>query len=205
MRQQGHDHWSWHDFLQHLESLIESPWLAAAFGSTDKAARRKARLKIPSEMPGWSVYNSDGAARRQEDGSFLSSYGVVVQRDNRVLAEKAVFIGDCTNNEAEYEGLLAALQHACGHPAELVLFRVDSMLLARHLQGAWGCHTIRLEPLYESAHTLLRNLRSQPVVQEARVEHVYREFNALADSLANLAIEGRTGNSCPQQIVNSCW
>ena len=161
---------------------------------------------MPEAFAGWQIYYSDGASRRQPGGDHQASYGVALQRDNRLTFELAVYIGDFTNNDAEYRGVLAAIDHArhndTGHN---ILFRVDSLLVARQLQGAWGCHASSLKPWYERALTSMRLLREIRVDREVLVEHIYREYNCLADSLANVAIEQRTNDIAPQTVLDRTW
>ena len=105
-------------------------------------------------------------------------------------ARSAVFLGDVSNNVAEYRGVILSLEYAVASPAPYLCFRVDSMLVAKHLSGVWACHSPALVELYSHALDLLSRLRSNDHVLDVLVEHIYREFNADADSLANLAIDG---------------
>ena len=68
-----------------------------------------------------------------------------------VTARIAVFSGDVTNNHAEYSGVIACLQHANIDPGQSDVFRVDSMIVARQLQGRWACHFPALIGLYSQA------------------------------------------------------
>ena len=106
-------------------------------------------------------------------------------------AKIAVFVGDLSNNEAEYLGAFAVLEHAVYMGYNRVLIYGDSVLVVRHLNGKWKCNAAHLAHYYERGWALMRRLH---VVCEAVVfcvAHVYREFNADADSLANIAIAQR--------------
>ena len=194
------------DFIQHVRTLIEDPWLNGSPICKSKAERRQERLAIPDPLPGWGVYQSDGASRKQPDGSFLASCGCVIHVNMRVLGSYAEYLGDESNNVAEYYGVLRALQHAASNQQTLLCFRVDSMLVAKQLQGQWACRSPDLVPLYEQCLVLLQGLRSSAHVSQVQVEHIYREFNAYADSLANAALDnmGHTTRAA-SVIIREGW
>ena len=120
----------------------------------------------------------------------MASCGAIVKANDATRARAAKFLGDASNNVAEYHGILLSLDYALANPAPRFCFRVDSMLVAKHLNGQWACHSPALVQLYSHALELLSRLRSDDNVLDVIVEHIYREFNADADSLANLAIDG---------------
>jgi len=127
------------------------------------------------------VLHTDGASRGNPGPAGV---GVVLSdADGRVLAEVARFLGETTNNQAEYAALLEGLRQALELGAEEVLVRSDSELLVRQILGEYHVRNPKLRPLFETAKELLRRFRSW------RIEHVPREANARADELANLAID----------------
>ena len=65
------------------------------------------------------------------------------------------------------------------------------MLVAKQLQGQWSCRMPHLVPLYTEALDLLAVLRARRNTTAVIVQHVYREYNADADGLANYAIDQR--------------
>ena len=79
------------------------------------------------------------------------------------------------------------LKHDAHHRRHDVLFRLDSLLLCRQMNGEWACKSPMLIPLYTQCLTLLRSLR----LRGGRVEvnHVYREFNTDADGIANEVLD----------------
>ena len=107
----------------------------------------------------------------------------------RVAASRAVFLGDRTNNVAEYNGILAALRHAHSIRQGRCIFRVDSKLVAQQLSGKWACREPALIPLYEEGIKIIALMKRASWYQDLQIDHIYREFNALADSLANVAID----------------
>ncbi|MBI3028424.1 MAG: ribonuclease HI family protein [Candidatus Rokubacteria bacterium] len=90
-------------------------------------------------------------------------------------------IGHCTNNQAEYQALLAALRKARRLGAKTVTVRSDSQLLVRQFLGEYKVRDAKLKPLHEEARRLARAFPSFEIV------HIPREQNRAADRLANRA------------------
>ena len=129
------------------------------------------------------ILYTDGASRGNpgEGGA-----GVVLTdlEDNIVLEEK-LYLGKCTNNQAEYRALILGLEEAkVLKPSKLVI-RADSELLVRQLQGLYKVKNEGLQPLYLKAMKLLKGFSS------LKIEHIPRERNKKADKLANRAIDER--------------
>jgi len=123
----------------------------------------------------------DGGARGNPGPA---GYGVSIQSaDGSVVAELYGPLGIATNNVAEYNGLLAALQWAIDHDARRVHVRADSELLVRQMRGEYKVKNAGLQPLYVRARLLAAQL------DDVRFEHVRREFNKEADRLSNLGMD----------------
>ena len=98
------------------------------------------------------------------------------------------------------------LEHAACHrdDARPVCLRVDSMLVAKQLNGEWRCKAKHLQTTYEMCLRYLGLLRARLGHARVRVDHVFREYNASADSLANEALDAtQRGSSCI--VVNRGW
>lgn len=139
----------------------------------------------------------DGASRGNPGPA---SYGVVAFRKDaqdslnslRAGEDKAVFklaekVGTRTNNEAEYLGIIRALEQCVELNLKDVVLHSDSELVIRQLTGEYRVKNAKLRPLYERAHALVQQVK--PVLV-----HVSREKNQIADYLANLALDS-AGNS----------
>ena len=110
--------------------------------------------------------------------------GVVLSAaDGTPLVTLGRFIGRATNNVAEYSALIAGLQEAKKLGAKRVAVRGDSELIVRQMRGEYKVRNAKLLPLYEQARSLLRQF------DVASIQHNYRHNNALADKLANLAMD----------------
>ena len=123
-----------------------------------------------------------------------------------VLGKVAVFLGGATNNIAEYNGILLALQYATMNPCQRFCFQVDSLLVAKQLSGEWACKSPDLLPLYERALDLLATLRDDALVEDIIVEHIYREYNSEADALANIGIDSFVSETHANgRVVSKNW
>lgn len=99
-----------------------------------------------------------------------------------LAAEISRYLGPrVTNNEAEYMALLAGLNEALGRGAARLHIRMDSELVVNHVLGIYKVRNPRLFQLYQEVKTLLAKLEAYDI------QHVRREMNALADSLASKA------------------
>jgi ribonuclease HI len=128
------------------------------------------------------VAYADGASRGNPGPS---SYGVVVFDIEGVeLHRSGRAIGHGTNNQAEYEGAIAALEAALGLDADEVELRMDSELVIRHLLGRYKVRNPKLIPLYKRVLALRERFR------RVTLTHVPRAENSVADSLANAALDG---------------
>jgi ribonuclease HI len=123
----------------------------------------------------------DGGARGNPGPA---GYGVRIESpDGGLLDELHGALGVATNNVAEYNGLLAALQWAIDHGERRLHIRADSELLVKQMRGEYKVRNAGLQPLYVRARLLAAQL------DQVRFEHVRREFNKEADRLSNLGMD----------------
>jgi probable phosphoglycerate mutase len=140
-----------------------------------------------------SLFGSDGgSAVAYIDGGSRGNpgpagYGVHIEQADGTIIDLKEALGVATNNIAEYRGLLAALTWAVANRIERLHIRSDSELLVKQLQGRYKVKNPGLQPLYEEAKGLLRQIR------HVTFEHVRREFNKDADRLANEAMDEAAG------------
>lgn len=126
----------------------------------------------------------DGGARGNPGPA---GYGVRVEDEQGALIDEFHgFIGNSTNNVAEYNGLLAALQYAQRHGHRTVRIRSDSELLVKQMRGEYRVKNPGLQPLYRQARVIADSL------DRITYEHVRREENEEADRLANQAMDEGT-------------
>jgi ribonuclease HI len=108
---------------------------------------------------------------------------VRIEQEDGTIAELKESLGLATNNVAEYSGLIAALRWAAAHGISKLHIRADSELLVKQMLGQYRVKSPGLQPLYEQARALTRQ------IGDVTFEHVRREFNKDADRLANEAMD----------------
>ena len=127
------------------------------------------------------VIHTDGAARGNPGPA--GAGWIIETSDGELVEEGCVYLGELTNNQAEYEALLHALRAVDPGPETEIEVRADSQLMVRQLNGEYRVKHADLRPRFEAAS---RTLARAALV---RVAHVRREENARADELANQAID----------------
>jgi ribonuclease HI len=112
--------------------------------------------------------------------------GIVLLRESGdVCCSGGRFLGECTNNVAEYRALIWGLKTAVNCGVTDLLVRADSELVVKQMRGEYRVKHPGLQPLYARAKDLAREFAS------VRYEHVRREQNTHADELANAAMDGQ--------------
>ncbi len=132
------------------------------------------------------IIYTDGGARGNPGPAGI---GVVIQDEaGNTLHESSAFIGETTNNIAEYEALIRALEdmQMFGDklPSMEVEVRMDSELIVRQMQGIYKVK----EPSLKERFGKVANLRLNGLPNLTFV-HVRREQNKRADELVNQAID----------------
>jgi probable phosphoglycerate mutase len=132
-----------------------------------------------------SVY-TDGGSRGNPG---ISGYGLVIYDDNKkILFQESKYLGVKTNNEAEYSGLVGALEWIEKNKDSLKISQInffsDSQLMIRQLQGIYKVKAPNLKPLFDKSKKII-DLIKVPI----SFKDVRREFNELADELANQAMD----------------
>lgn len=109
--------------------------------------------------------------------------GVVICQKDEVLKNISTYIGETTNNVAEYQALIFALQEALILKAEIININTDSQLLARQLNCEYKIKSKNIIGLYNQVLHLVSGFI------EVKFNHIPREQNRGADKLANLAVK----------------
>jgi ribonuclease HI len=127
------------------------------------------------------VVHTDGAARGNPGPA--GAGWVIETADGELVEEGCAYLGELTNNQAEYEALLHALRAVDPGPETEIEIRADSELMVRQLNGEYRVKNAELRPRYDAASRALSRAGS------IRIGHVRRDENARADELANRAID----------------
>lgn len=140
------------------------------------------RKKNPA-LSGNYVANIDGASRGNPGPGAL---GLVIYNDQgEIIAEGKETLGICTNNVAEYQALIKALEMARDLHLSSLLIRSDSQLLVKQMQGHYKVKDDKMKALHHKVQTLLQSFDTVEFC------HISRDENKLADKLANEALDGK--------------
>ncbi|MGA2415272.1 MAG: ribonuclease HI family protein [Candidatus Sulfotelmatobacter sp.] len=133
------------------------------------------------------IAHSDGGARGNPGPA---GYGVVIQDESgRKVAHLSEYLGHQTNNFAEYQGLIAALEYALEHGPKALKLISDSELLVRQIKGIYKVKNPTLKDLHGRAKELIRQM------DWFSIGHALREQNTEADRLANQAMDKGMGRA----------
>ena len=123
------------------------------------------------------------------DGSSHSNPGpagagvVIMDEKGKVIRELSKYLGEMTNNSAEYMAFILALEEARRLNASDIIIKLDSELVVRQLRGEYKVRDADLFSLYSEAKSLMRNFKS------VEIKSVQREENKHADRLANKSVK----------------
>ena len=122
----------------------------------------------------------DGASRGNPGPAAV---GWAIVTSDGIVADGSETIGRATNNEAEYEALVRALEAARDYGLSEADVRGDSQLVVKQVRGEWRVNEPRLRERRVRARELLEGF------DRWSLEHVPREINDRADELANDALD----------------
>ena len=122
----------------------------------------------------------DGASRGNP-GPAAAAFILTDHAGNNLHA-KAFFLGQATNNVAEYTAICKALEAARQIGAKELMVFSDSELLVKQINGQYKVKSEQIRALFRQAVNLLGQFESW------KVQHVTREKNKEADRLVNQAL-----------------
>ncbi|MBI2082058.1 MAG: ribonuclease HI family protein [Deltaproteobacteria bacterium] len=124
---------------------------------------------------------TDGAARGNPGPAGAGAY--LCDENGDTVAELCEYLGETTNNIAEYRALLLGLKKAIELGFDEIEVLADSELMVRQLLGRYRVKNEGLKPLFQEAVRLLKQFKKYSI------KHVFREANLDADRLANQAVD----------------
>ena len=130
------------------------------------------------------IIHSDGGARGNPGPAGIGA--VLNSEAGLVLAELSKYLGETTNNQAEYQALIAGLEKAKELKAEELDCYLDSELVVKQLNREYKVKNAELAPLFLKVYNLSLSFKKIKFI------HVRREFNKEADKLANEAMDRGT-------------
>jgi ribonuclease HI len=123
---------------------------------------------------------TDGGSRGNPGPSGIGV--IVLDAKRKKIKETSKYIGETTNNVAEYSALVCGLEEARALGADEIVVYMDSELLAKQLNGEYRVKDENMKVLFEKALGILKNFES------FEIKHIAREKNKEADRLVNRAI-----------------
>jgi ribonuclease HI len=122
------------------------------------------------------IVYTDGASRGNPGPAGI---GVMLcTRSGEIVGEIAEYIGETTNNVAEYRAVIRGLEEAKALRAERVVVATDSQLLVRQILGQYKVKNEGLKPLFDQVNRLRKQFIRSDFI------HIPRERNARADALS---------------------
>lgn len=113
-----------------------------------------------------------------------AAIGAVIKDEHQTeLVKVSRYIGQGTNNQAEYRAVIEALREAIEFKPARVTLYLDSELVAKQLTGKYRVKSPVLHPLYKETVELLNKFTNISII------HIRRHRNAEADALAGAALK----------------
>jgi len=107
---------------------------------------------------------------------------LILDSSGKKIKDLAKYIGEATNNIAEYSALLYGLEEALILRADQIKINLDSELVAKQLLGEYRVKDANIRPLFERAMNMLKSFKN------FEINHIDRSKNKEADKLVNKAI-----------------
>jgi ribonuclease HI len=126
---------------------------------------------------------TDGAARGNPGPAGAGA--VIVSAEGHIVAKVGKYLGETTNNVAEYTGLILGLKRAKAMGLRELDVLADSELVVKQLNGEYAVKADHLKPLFDEAKLLLKGF------DQIEVRYIPREENEAADEMSNRAIDLR--------------
>ncbi len=127
--------------------------------------------------------HADGASQGNPGAAAIGV--IAIDNSGKVVGRLSEYIGEATNNQAEYRAIIAALELAAKWGAEHIALNTDSELVARQIAGQYRTRDAKLKPLLLRAHRLLKGFSSFTIT------HIPRGENSKAHRLAQQGLKVR--------------
>ena len=131
----------------------------------------------------WRLF-TDGASKGNPGPA--GAGWVLTAESGSVIEKTSKYLGEATNNEAEYQALILGLRNALALGVRQLRIYMDSELVVRQLNGLYKVKNPRLAVLFEEVRDLLSKFPKYVII------HIPREENREADRMANEAIKRKS-------------
>lgn len=132
--------------------------------------------------------NTDGGSRGNPGPA---ACGVVIRQNGEIVEKLSKYLGIVTNNQAEYEGVILALEYLTDNKEKYqevnrIKFVLDSELVVRQLSGIYKIKHPNIQDLANRVRTLVKESGKM-----VTYNHVLREQNKDADFLVNQKLDSQ--------------
>lgn len=131
---------------------------------------------------------ADGGSRGNP-GPSSSGFVIINKESDQILIDKGVYLGITTNNQAEYTALKLGLEECAKKKCRIIHVFMDSLLVINQMKGIYKIRNRDLWPIHNAIQSLVDSF------DNVSFQHVPREFNKLADSAVNRALDEQLGIS----------
>lgn len=126
--------------------------------------------------------HTDGGSRGNPGAAAIGYLLEITGQESIMHGE---YIGQATNNTAEYTALIKGLEHALEEKVQSIECFLDSELVVRQLQGRYRVKEPNLKLLHQTARDLMSNFKT------IKLTSIPREKNKVADKIVNEALDQR--------------
>lgn len=130
------------------------------------------------------IIYSDGGARGNPGPAGIGA--VIYDEEKNIVHEISEYLGETTNNQAEYRAVIAAIEKLKEFEVEELNFFLDSELVVKQLNGQYKVKNAGLAPLFVKINNARQSFK------KVTFSHVRREYNKEADALANKAMDRKS-------------
>jgi ribonuclease HI len=184
--------WEQAGFLSRAEAVEALLDLAGKLGGgSESAVEGEAGQKAAKtvDITGMTISElviyADGASRGNPGRAAAAV--VAYDAEGTELTSRTKLLGEATNNVAEYNACILALELAGDFGVSSVTVRMDSELVVRQLSGEYKIKNAKLALLADKVKAMASGFGS------CSWQHVPREENLTADRLAGKALDGEDG------------
>jgi ribonuclease HI len=167
-------------FSKLLEQIVKSSECRVQSSETSNFTLRTPNSPLRTKHEKLIIH-TDGASRGNPGKAGIGA--VIADKDGQTVEEISEYIGEATNNVAEYKALITAVRRALELGAKDVLFKLDSELIVKQVHGKYKVKTPHILTLYMELQGMLTKL------QKWEMTHIPRAENSHADALANMGID----------------
>jgi ribonuclease HI len=160
--------------------------VSAHFNSSCKEHKNEG-TSIPKQL---NLFSDGGA--RGNPGPAATGF-LILSETGQVLMAKSRYLGSRTNNQAEYEALISALESASTLHAEEVICHLDSQLVVKQVKGEYSVKNSELRRLWMRVQELLKKFKRASFISVPRTNIQIQKADALVNETLDRESSRNTG------------